>query len=86
MGDLYYVPRVKTTEYSRLARMFQRNKVFLEIAVPTIASLIDFPAYPVNITGKSTARQNDCLIALQAFTIGAIWVVGIKQGRGVPFT
>ena len=41
-SDLFYVPKRFSVQFERLSHVFRQNKVFLEAAVPTIMSLLDY--------------------------------------------
>lgn len=40
-SDLFYVPKRFSDQFQRLSFMFHKNRVFLEVAVPTIMSFLD---------------------------------------------
>ena len=40
-SDVFYVPKRFSDQWQRISRVFYKNRVFLEVAVPTIMSFID---------------------------------------------
>lgn len=40
-SDLFYIPRRFSDQFQRLSFVFHKNRVFLEVAVPTIMSFLD---------------------------------------------
>lgn len=40
-SDLFYVPKKFSEQFQRLSFLFHKNRVFLEVAVPTIMSFLD---------------------------------------------
>ena len=41
-SDLFYIPKRFSVQFERLSGVFRKNNVFLEAAVPTIMSLLDY--------------------------------------------
>lgn len=52
-SDVYYIPSRLAEDFADLAQMFLREKIFLEIAVPTIVRCLELPEDIHALRGKS---------------------------------
>ena len=63
LSDIFYIPKQFARTFSHISKIFFRHRVFLEIAVPMMVSMLDERSNNINLTGAYVHCHNktvDC--------------------------